>query len=571
VKLQSLVLLLAVCAEPLWASQIVQLRVAPAPEKVRMVFDLDMRPDYSFQTNPETNTLTLHFNGIDGASFTVPPLGRANRFLQNVRQIPAANRQYQIQLQLGNGVKPRIFTLAPQKQYRYNRLVVDLVPGALSAQGSVPAIKSDSAPVRTVNRSAVPATIQSSRTQAQPVRPEPNTVTIKEETVSRTTGTDEVPQSVTRNKTQRTPASSSSSSLQDIPPSERVDRAAAGRVIRMSDLVSKDELSAPDTSTTMDDSADASAPKKALLTSMKGKPFIVAIDAGHGGKDPGATGPDGIHEKNVTLPIARRLAALINQQPGMKAVLTRKGDYFVELTERSEIARRNKARLLISIHADSGHDSSTRGASIWVLSANRANREMKNYLHRQDELLGGAGKVMSQSSASNSYLAQTILDLSWDNSRSEGYDIGKRILRTMSSVTALSKKRPVYASLAVLKSPDIPSLLIETGFISNPTEEHLLNSANYQQSLANAIFNGITSYYGSSINAPSSGSGGGSFVKSSDSGQSQAQSRRHVVKPGESLRGLAAQYGVSPSDLRNRNKLKSDNLLIGQVIVIPTT
>lgn len=566
-KLQSLVLLLAVCVEPLWASQIVQLRVAPAPEKVRMVFDLDARPDYSFQTSPGTNMLTLHFNGIDGASFTVPPLGRASRFLQNVRKIPAANHQYQIQLQLGNGVRPRIFTLAPQKQYRYNRLVVDLVPGALSAQGSVPSIQPDTASAR----SAAPVSMQSSRSLAQPVRPEPNTVTIKEETVSRTTGTDEVPQPITRNKTQRTAASSSSSSLQDIPPSERVDRAAAGRVIRMSDLVSKDELSAPDTSTTMDDSADASAPKKALLTSMKGKPFIVAIDAGHGGKDPGATGPDGIHEKNVTLPIARRLAALINQQPGMKAVLTRKGDYFVELTERSEIARRNKARLLISIHADSGHDSSTRGASIWVLSANRANREMKNYLHRQDELLGGAGKVMSQSSASNSYLAQTILDLSWDNSRSEGYDIGKRILRTMSSVTALSKKRPVYASLAVLKSPDIPSLLIETGFISNPTEEHLLNSANYQQSLASAIFNGITSYYGSSINAPSSGSGGGSFVKSSDNTQPQAQSRRHVVKPGESLRGLAAEYGVSPSDLRNRNKLKSDNLLIGQVIVIPTT
>lgn len=569
-KLHSLVLLLAVCAEPGWAGQIVQLRVAPAPEKVRMVFDLDSRPDYSFQTNPGTNTLTLHFNGIDGATFTVPPLGRASRFLQNVRTIPAANSQYQIQLQLANGIKPRIFTLAPQKQYRYNRLVVDLVPGALSAQGSVPEVHPDSAPVRSVNRTPVPVSTVASRAQPQAVRPEPNTVTIKEETVSRTTLSNDVSASDTgaRVKNSRT---ASSSSLQDIPPSERVDRAAAGRVIRMSDLVSKDELSAPDTSTTMDDSADASAPKKALLSSMKGKQFVVAIDAGHGGKDPGATGPDGIHEKNVTLPIARRLAALINQQPGMKAILTRKGDYFVELTERSEIARRNKARLLISIHADSGHDSSTRGASIWVLSANRANREMKNYLHRQDELLGGAGKVMSQSSASNSYLAQTILDLSWDNSRSEGYDIGKRILRTMSGVTPLSKKRPVYASLAVLKSPDIPSLLIETGFISNPTEEHLLNSPNYQQSLANAIFNGITSYYGNSINAPSSGSGGGSFVKSSDGGQSQAQSRRHVVKPGESLRGLAAQYGVSTSDLRNRNKLKSDNLLIGQVIFIPTT
>lgn len=563
-KLHSLVLLLAVCAEPGWAGQIVQLRVAPAPEKVRMVFDLDSRPDYSFQTNPGTNTLILHFNGIDGATFTVPPLGRASRFLQNVRSIPAANSQYQIQLQLANGVKPRIFTLAPQKQYRYNRLVVDLVPGALSAQGSVPEVHSDSTPVRSVSRTPVPVATVASRAQPQAVRPEPNTVTIKEETVSRTTLSNDIPVSnIGSRGKQRT---TSSSTLQDIPPSERVDRAAAGRVIRMSDLVSKDELSAPDTSTSMDDSEDASAPKKAFLASVKGKTFVIAVDAGHGGKDPGATGPDGIHEKNVTLPIARKLAALINSQPGMKAILTRTGDYFVPLGERSEIARRNKARLLISIHADSGNDSGDKGASIWVLSANRAKREMKNYLSRQDDLLGGAGKVISQT-GSNSYLAQTILDLSWDNSRAEGYDISKRILRSIASVTPLRKKRPVYASLAVLKSPDIPSLLIETGFITNPREEHQLNSPQYQQALANAIFNGIKSYYGGALPsvAPEPKNGGGTLVRSSGS------MRRHVVKPGESLTGLAAQYGISPSLLRNQNKLKSDNLLIGQVIMIPTT
>lgn len=552
-KLKSILFLFLMFALPVWANQIVQLRVAPAPDKVRMVFDLDGRPDYSFQTDPSSHQLILHFNAMEPHAVPIPPLQRVSRFLLGIDQAAVGREQYQLRLHLADGVKPRIFTLAPQKQYRYERLVVDLVAGNLVAQGQVP---SGGQPLASPTRSRQPIPVTSYTAKQAPTA---NTVRIQE-TVTRAPAPD------LSNHTAQNNTSHSEHGLQDVPPSERVERSAAGRVIQMSDLVSKDELSAPDTSTSMDDSEDASAPKKAFLASVKGKTFVIAIDAGHGGKDPGATGPDGIHEKNVTLPIAKKLAALINSQPGMKAVLTRHGDYFVELGERSEIARRNKARLLISIHADSGHDSSTQGASIWVLSANRAKREMKNYLSRQDDLLGGAGKVISQT-GSNSYLAQTILDLSWDNSRAEGYDIGKRILRSMSSVTPLRKKRPVYASLAVLKSPDIPSLLIETGFITNPREEHQLNSPQYQQALANAIFNGIKSYYGGALPsvAPEPQNGGGTLVRSSGS------MRRHVVKPGESLTGLAAQYGISPSLLRNQNKLKSDNLLIGQVIMIPTT
>ncbi|MGS3143237.1 N-acetylmuramoyl-L-alanine amidase [Aeromonas sanarellii] len=229
----------------------------------------------------------------------------------------------------------------------------------------------------------------------------------------------------------------------------------------------------------------------------KGKAIVIAIDPGHGGEDPGSIGPRRTYEKRVTLSVSQKLAALIDREPGMRAVLTRRGDYFVDLNKRSEIARKAKADLLVSVHADSFHNSTPRGASVWVLSTNRANREMGSWLEKQEkqgELLGGVGKVLAESDP-NPYLAQTFLDLSMDKSRAEGYEVSRQILRSMGRVARLHKKAPEHASLAVLKAPDIPSVLVETGFISNHAEEKLLATASYQDQLARAIFEGIRAYY----------------------------------------------------------------------------
>lgn len=229
----------------------------------------------------------------------------------------------------------------------------------------------------------------------------------------------------------------------------------------------------------------------------QGKAIVIAIDPGHGGEDPGSIGPRRTYEKRVTLAVSQKLAALIEREPGMRAVMTRRGDYFVDLNKRSEIARKAKADLLVSVHADSFHNSTPRGASVWVLSTNRANREMGSWLEKQEkqgELLGGVGKVLAESDP-NPYLAQTFLDLSMDKSRAEGYDVSRQILRSMGKVARLHKKAPEHASLAVLKAPDIPSVLVETGFISNHAEEKLLASASYQDQLARAIFEGIRNYY----------------------------------------------------------------------------
>ena len=366
----------------------------------------------------------------------------------------------------------------------------------------------------------------------------------------------------------------------------------------------------------------------------KGKGVVIAIDPGHGGEDPGSIGPRRTYEKRVTLAVSQKLAALIDREPGMRAVLTRRGDYFVDLNKRSEIARKAKADLLVSIHADSFHNSTPRGASVWVLSTNRANREMGSWLEKQEkqgELLGGVGKVLAESDP-NPYLAQTFLDLSMDKSRAEGYDVSRQILRSMGKVARLHKKAPEHASLAVLKAPDIPSVLVETGFISNHAEEKLLATASYQDQLARAIFEGIRNYYRAhptkgamltgkgqasrpaATTRPASvaqqpvsqprqvqsqpvvsnkmpatardggaatGSGAGVIKPYSAAAQEtgapvssvgdydKSRMLRHVVQRGESLSRLAEKHGVSQSTLVEINQLRSRDIQIGQTIYIP--
>lgn len=228
-----------------------------------------------------------------------------------------------------------------------------------------------------------------------------------------------------------------------------------------------------------------------------GDKVIIAIDAGHGGQDPGAIGPGGTREKNVTISIARKLRALLNDDPMFKGVMTRDGDYFISVMGRSDVARKQNANFLVSIHADAAPNRDATGASVWVLSNRRANSEMAGWLEqheKQSELLGGAGDVLANSQ-SDPYLSQAVLDLQFGHSQRVGYDVATNVLNQLQSVGALHKRRPEHASLGVLRSPDIPSILVETGFISNNGEERLLSSDSYQQQIANAIYNGLRHYF----------------------------------------------------------------------------
>lgn len=310
---------------------------------------------------------------------------------------------------------------------------------------------------------------------------------------------------------------------------------------------------------------------------------VVAIDAGHGGQDPGAIGPNGLREKNVTISIARKLQALLNSDPAFKAVLTRDGDYFISVMGRSDVARKQGANLLVSIHADAAPNRNAKGASVWVLSNRRANSEMATWLEqheKQSELLGGAGDLLANSTA-DPYLSQAVLDLQFGHSQRVGYDVAIKVLRELQRVGGLHKRRPEHASLGVLRSPDIPSLLVETGFISNVAEERLLGSNDYQEKIANAIYQGLRGYFQThpmqslpkqeSRPLPLAASKTATSRDSLSAAKATAGSSRHTVARGETLSSIARRYGVSLEAMRDVNKLNRDIVWVGQRLNIPAT
>lgn len=249
--------------------------------------------------------------------------------------------------------------------------------------------------------------------------------------------------------------------------------------------------------TTAVTSSNTSTRPAARASTNSGDKVVIAIDAGHGGQDPGAIGPGGTREKNVTIAVARKLRSLLNDDPMFKGVLTRDGDYFISVMGRSDVARKQNANFLVSIHADAAPNRDATGASVWVLSNRRANSEMAGWLEqheKQSELLGGAGDVLANSQA-DPYLSQAVLDLQFGHSQRVGYDVATSMIGQLERIGSMHKRRPEHASLGVLRSPDIPSVLIETGFISNNSEERLLASDDYQQQLAEAIYKGLRNYF----------------------------------------------------------------------------
>ena len=310
------------------------------------------------------------------------------------------------------------------------------------------------------------------------------------------------------------------------------------------------------------------APPVPVKATPISRPFIISVDAGHGGKDPGAIGKRGVKEKNVTLAISKALVNYINSNPKFRGNLVRSRDIYIDLDKRSDIARRRKADLLISIHADSveSGSSTARGASVLVLSENRAQRENGKILKNKKnstKLIGGAGEVMDQS-VGNPYLATAILDMSSTNSRSEGNLLAKEILSSLSKFTHVRKSSPIKASLAVLKAPDIPSLLIETGYLSNKYEEIQLNQPNYQKQIAYRIYLGIKSYY-EKYPAQKIKSRGESYKRN----QKLSGYKSVTVKKGDSLSLIAKRNKTTVSEIKRINSLKSNNLKIGQVLYIP--
>jgi len=226
---------------------------------------------------------------------------------------------------------------------------------------------------------------------------------------------------------------------------------------------------------------------------LTNKQIVVAIDAGHGGEDPGAHGPNGLLEKDVTLAIARRLAAQINAQAGMRAVMTRDGDYYVGLRERTVKAREAQADLFVSIHANAYKDRDMRGTAVYVLSDHGASTEQARWIASSENAADLVGGVKLHDKDAD--LAAVLIDISQSATMDASFDLGTRMLSSLEKVNELQKPVVQQAGFMVLKSPDIPSVLVETAFISNPVEEKHLGNSEYQDKLALSIFEGVRGYF----------------------------------------------------------------------------
>lgn len=290
-----------------------------------------------------------------------------------------------------------------------------------------------------------------------------------------------------------------------------------------------------------------------------GRQLVVAIDAGHGGEDPGASGRRGVREKDVVLAIARALAKDLNAEPGIRTILTRNGDYFVSLRKRIEIAHTAQADFFISIHADSYRDSSADGATVYVLSDKGASDEAALLLAQREnaaDLIGGVSLADK-----DQLLAKVLLDLSQSAALSASTAAGQRLIKRMGTVVDLRRTQVQQAPFLVLKSPDVPSVLVETAYISNPREEAALRSRDFQERFARALHDGIVDYF---VASPPPGS-----YFAMHAVRPAPDPVRHVITRGETLSEIAERYRVSTATLRRSNSLKSDVVRVGQVLVIP--
>jgi N-acetylmuramoyl-L-alanine amidase len=308
------------------------------------------------------------------------------------------------------------------------------------------------------------------------------------------------------------------------------------------------------------------APPRATPAGAK-RDIVIAIDAGHGGEDPGALSPvKGQFEKHVTLAIAKELQRQINAEKGFRGELVRTGDYFIPLRKRTDIARKKGADLFVSIHADAAPRAAAFGASVYALSDRGATSETARWLadsENQSDLIGGAGNVSLDDK--DRMLAGVLLDLSMTASLSSSLNVGNKVLGNMGRITPLHKRRVEQAGFMVLKSPDIPSILVETGFISNPNEARKLASSAHQQTLARSITSGVRQFFHE--NPPP-----GSYIAwMRDNGKIAVGPREHVVSSGESLALIAQRYQISLALLRSANSLRSDVIKVGQKLQIPAT
>ena len=447
---QRLLVLLLVLSGPVFAATVQGVRIWPAPDNTRLVFDLDTPIDHSILVLKNPFRIVLD---IQGASLSTDfaALDLTDSGVTQIRSATRNTEDIRIVLDMSTNMLPRSFVLKPNDQYGH-RLVLDLERPTLATPTITPRI--------------------------EPV----------------------VSKSIAQISSQR-------------------------------------------------------------------RDIVVVIDAGHGGEDPGAIGPSKLREKDVVLAIAKEVHRQLSAVKGYQPILVRDSDYIVGLKQRRELARKKNADLFISIHADAYSKASAHGASVYALSNGGVVSAVAKYLANQEnaaDVIGGINGVSLEDK--DEVLKSVLVDLSMTTTLQSSLSVGSIVLNKMGKFAKLHGDRTQIgqANFVVLRAPDVPSILIETGFISNPREERNLGSAAYRKKMASAISDGIQTYF--ERTPPES-----SYIawQKQQSQTVQAATRRYTVAKGDTLSGIAGRYGISLTNLVSLNNLRSNSIRVGQVLLVP--
>ncbi|MBP7132167.1 MAG: N-acetylmuramoyl-L-alanine amidase [Aquabacterium sp.] len=443
-----------------WGAELVAVRVWPAQDYTRVTLESDSALNANFFAIAHPNRLVIDIEGLalsPQIKELVSKVRSDDPFIASVRVGQNKPNVVRLVLDLKQHTKPQVFGLAPVAAYQH-RLVFDLYPTPDSPATSptlsdASATPSSAAPAKpTVGTS--PGAYMSAPGPATAVTPEVSGS--QQAAAAMNDALDEFIGSL-QNK-----------------PQDKVVAKAAPRPAPADKTIERKVVT-----------GDAQASAQRLV--------IVALDAGHGGEDPGAIGPSGLYEKNVVLAVAQKLRQRINAMPGMRAMLTRDSDYFVPLHERVNKARRVQADLFVSIHADAFTNPQARGASVFVLSEHGASSASARWLAKKENAADLVGGVNIK--AKDAAVMRTLLDMSTTAQIKDSLKLGSAVLGHLGKVGRLHKPRVEQAGFAVLKAPDIPSILVETGFITNPEEEAKLKDDAYQDELADALMAGILRYF----------------------------------------------------------------------------
>lgn len=473
-------------AELAWGAQLVAVRLWPADAYTRVTLESDTALNATFFAVDSPNRLVIDIDGLE-LSPQIKDLVRKVRaddpYIAGVRVGQNRPKVVRLVIDLKQAIKPQVFGLAPVAAYQH-RLVFDLYP----RQAIDPrlALQSASVPPSSANAGTPPSAGSSSASAPAGAgigagTGTPGSVGAQPGTQG-STFSDQAAESVNDALGEFIGSLPGKAGL----PAERQAQAPApaGR------NPSPGSDRTPDrTAERSKDSGKDAAERLAQTQRL----IIVAIDAGHGGEDPGAIGPSGLYEKDVVLSIAHKLRARINAQPGMRAMLTRESDYFVPLQDRVSKARRVQADLFVSIHADAFMNPQARGASIFALSDKGATSAAARWMAKRENASDMVGGVNIK--AKDKSVMHALLDMSTTAQIKDSLKLGQAVLSHLGKVGKLHKARVEQAGFAVLKAPDIPSILVETGFISNPEEENKLRDDDYQAKLAEALMSGIRRYF----------------------------------------------------------------------------